>query len=100
MLPTEKEWERIDSAMYSLDERHAAGTAVQNLFFLGCMFHAEGNKEAGAKAIDTALKAINLDRENKSLFLKIVDNIEGNELSFAHRVQANVEFKWLFPRET
>lgn len=37
MLPTEKEWECIDSAMYSLDERHAVGTAVQNLFFLGCM---------------------------------------------------------------
>lgn len=99
MLPTDKEWERIDSAMYSLDERHAVGTAVQNLFFLGCMLHAEGKKHAGAKAIDTALKAINLDRENKTLFLKVADNIEGNELAFAHRVQANVEFKGLFPLE-
>lgn len=86
--------------MYSLDERHAVGTAVQNLFFLGCMLHAKGKKEAGTKAIDTALKAINLDRENKTLYLKIVDNIENNELAFAHRIQANVEFKGLFPRET
>ena len=100
MLPTEKEWERIDSAMYSLDERHAVGTAVQDLFFLGCLLHADGKKEAGAKAIDTALKAIGLDRESKSLFLKVVDNLDGNERAFAHRIRAHAEFKGLFPNET
>ncbi|WNB74722.1 hypothetical protein [Methylomonas koyamae] len=95
MLLTQEEWERIDKAMLSLDERHAIGTAVQDLFALGCLLHAEGRKEAGVKAIDTALKAISLDKKSKLLFLKIIDNIEGNEREFFNRISAHCEIKEL-----
>ncbi|GAB2182597.1 hypothetical protein DLREEDagrD3_28200 [Denitratisoma sp. agr-D3] len=99
MLPTQSEWESIDSTMHSLDQRHAVGTAVKDLFFLGCVLCAEGKKEAGTKAIDTALKAINLDHKNKSLYLKIIDNIEGNEREFALYVNAHAELQGLLAGE-
>lgn len=96
MLLTQEEWERIDTSMFSLDERHAIGTAIQDLFVIGCLLCAEGRRDAGVKAIDTALKAISLDKKSKLLFLKIIDNLEGNEREFANRISAHYEIKELF----
>jgi hypothetical protein len=95
MSPSEKQLQHVATKMDALDTRHSVGTAIKDLFALGCWLHATGHKEAGSKAVDTALKAINLDRTNKTLFLQVVDHLQGNEYRYAMAIQAHVEINLL-----
>ncbi len=95
MVPTDLQLKSLADQMHDLDSRHACGVAVKDLFAVGCWLHATGERDAGLKAVDTALKAINLDRENKSLFLAIVDRLAGNEFRFAKAIEAHHEINAL-----
>jgi len=96
MVPTKEELDKVKEKISSLDERKAIATGIADLFALGCWLHLKGHKEAGTKAVNTALQAINLDHTNKTLYLKIIDNISGNELLFSSAIWAHAEINELF----
>ncbi len=96
MLPTEKQWESIRDSVKSIDEPNRKGTSVADLFAIGCYLSLIGETKAGRKAVDTALLAIDLDKNNKSLFIKIMDNIKGNEGEFSKQIWAHAEINDLF----
>lgn len=96
MNPTNQQIDAIAKRMHALDPRHAVGTAVTDLFGLGCWLHQQGKHEAGLKAIDSALKAINLDEQNKTLFRAVLDHLAGNERRFSAAICAHVEINDLW----
>jgi len=71
------------------------GTALSNLFVVGCFLHLNGEREAGLKACSSALKAIK-NSKIKTNFNSIISTLEGNEEQYASLVSANVEVNKLF----
>jgi hypothetical protein len=90
-IVTDDEWKKIDVKIDSLDERNSLAMAVRDLFALGCSLHLSGHKRTGRKAIVTALQSINLDKTNKTIFIKLVDHIPGNEAHYINRIRAHSE---------
>jgi hypothetical protein len=95
MNVTDSQITEVSHLMFQLDERKAVATAVADLFALGCWLHASGHKEAGLKAVETSLQAVNLDRTNKQLFLAVVDGLAGNEYRFSAAIEAHAEINAL-----
>jgi len=98
MAPTDQQITKVSERMYALDSRHAVGTAVMDLFSLGCWLHAHGRPVAGLKAMDTALKAIDLDRSDKTLFLSFLNHLVGNEARFASLISAHAAINELWSK--
>jgi len=96
MLPTENHWKLINEKISALDEKQRIATTVRDLFALGCYLSSIGKTKAGRKTVDTALTAIDLDKTNKSLFIKIMDSLKGNEIEFHKRIEAHSEINDLF----
>jgi hypothetical protein len=94
-LPTDKHWKSIRESISALDEKNRIGTSVSDLFALGCYLSLNGKTLAGNKAVNTALCAIDLDKNNKTLFLNIIDHLQGNEKEFARHIHAHQEINSL-----
>ncbi len=95
MNPTDDQIASVRKLMSALDSRQAVATAVADLLALGCWLHATGKKEVGLKAVDSALKAVNLDKTDKTLFLAIVGGIAGNEYRLGMAIEAHEEINSL-----
>ena len=91
---TEKELKIIDAAF---DTKFAdnVGTALRNLFVLGCYLHATGKTVEGKKAIRSALMTTTIHESNDNLFDKIFSNLAGNEKDFAQAIHAHSELMGL-----
>lgn len=99
-LPTENNWKSIREAISALDEKNRIGSSVSDLFALGCYLSLIGKTKASEKTVNTALSAIDLDKKNKTLFLKIIDNIQGNEIEFSKNIHAHQEVNSLFENKS
>ncbi len=95
-LPTEKHWIFINDLIASVDKKNRIGISISDLFALGCYLSIKGERIAGTKAVNTALLAIDLDNKNRTLFLNIIDNLEGNEFIFFKNISAHSEINDLF----
>jgi len=71
------------------------GLAISNLFAIGCFLHQSGEHEAGLKACDSALNALNKS-SIKTNFKTIISTLKGNEVEYAKLVSANIEINKLF----
>ncbi len=87
---TKKEFKIIDTA-FDAGFTDNVGTALRNLFVLGCYLHATGKTLEGKKAIRSALMTTTIYERTDNLFDKIFSNLAGNEKDFAQEIHAHSE---------
>lgn len=91
MTLTDKEWEILNSKLTAIDPTNYLGTALRDLFGLGCYLHSRGAERAGRKAIRTAMEAVSFHKSNKTIFQKAMDSIAGNERMYFDKISAHSE---------
>jgi hypothetical protein len=72
--------------------------AFADLFALGCLLHAQGQKIAGRKLIEQVAGAVK-ERGNQTYLSDLRDGLEGNEFIFASQVHAHHEVNELLDAE-
>jgi hypothetical protein len=90
MTITNKEWENVDS-VFSVDPTNDIGSALRDLFALGCFLHANGQSIAGLKAVRTAMRAAKMNERADGLATKLLDNLAGNEKDYLNKVRPHTE---------
>lgn len=91
MMLTDKEWEALNSKLSAIDSTNYLGTALRDLFGLGCYLHFSGAERAGLKSIRTAMEAVGFHKSNKTIFHKAMDSIAGNERICFNKISAHAE---------
>lgn len=72
--------------------------AFADLFALGCLLHAQGQKVAGRKIFDQVAGAVK-GRGNQTYLSDLRDAMEGNEFAFARQIHAHLEVNELLDAE-
>lgn len=72
--------------------------AFADLFALGCLLHAQGQKVAGRKLIGEVAGAVK-ERGNQTYLSELRDALEGNEFAFASQIHAHLEVNELLDAE-
>lgn len=91
MMLTDKDWEILNSKLTTIDPTNYLGTALRDLFGLGCYLHFSGAERAGRKAIRTAMEAAGFHKSNKTIFHKIMDSLASNERLYFNKISAHSE---------
>ena len=88
---SDKDWEILDSKLTTIDPTNYLGTALRDLFGLGCYLHCHGEERAGQKAVRTAMEAAGIHKSNKTIFHKTLDTLVGNERLYFNKISAHSE---------
>ena len=72
--------------------------AFADLFAVGCLLHAQGQRRAGLKLIEQVRHAVTA-QVNQGYLADLLRNLSGNELRFAHEIHAHLEINELIDEE-
>ena len=101
---TSEDGVRVDKEFKKMNEifRYEEGAGVQistalaNLFAAGCLLHMLGWKQQGKKLVENAMKTAMIDNNDRALYDKIIDNLDGNEKAVMNKIRAHSEMMECF----
>jgi len=94
MKLTVDDWKIIDKAFVTTpDTDNRTGSALRDLFAVGCFLHATGKQKEGFNTVKTALRATSFVKEQfkTNLFEKIIKSLPGNEKEYLNKIRPHTE---------